>query len=422
MDPQNNKAWPPAGFHRRGSNPHAEEVLLPSTSHCTANTQTDYRDSEVQTEPYNPSFVVCPGSPPEILTLATLTLGHGLLIGLREVERVEWVRRQRAQEATLPPYDDLTQVARRERMMKEMEREKWAFREKEIQKLHDFRLDQLIKHLWQREERIQEVTMKRLDKRFSQRQRDRDREIEKMRRDYLASIRRLTEYQRNAGGKVDTRDTVKVYAKHTLRTCDPCLQEGQSSDLASRINEVKTKYLSTYEDLLQLEASLPSSVTEPLIEAPRPKDFKGFIKRADRHEMKLMQAHQELKGAEMFEEKPLRFLIDLEKPRPPTPVTDAPPEGDEEKQLALIFMQKLLRGRSIMNMMFEGKEKRWELIQELRTTHALQREEQEKQKVQRQVTLDLQKQRELHNHMVSMRESYLQGLAGRVVVDTLDFV
>lgn len=37
--------------------------------------QTDYRDSDVQTDPYEPGCVVRPGSQPELLTLASLTYG-----------------------------------------------------------------------------------------------------------------------------------------------------------------------------------------------------------------------------------------------------------------------------------------------------------------------------------------------------------
>ena len=37
--------------------------------------QTDYRDSEAQTDPYTPEYVVRPGSQPELLTLATLSYG-----------------------------------------------------------------------------------------------------------------------------------------------------------------------------------------------------------------------------------------------------------------------------------------------------------------------------------------------------------
>ena len=50
--------------------------------------------------------------------------------------------------------------------------------------------------------------------------------------------------------------------------------------------------------------------------------------------------------------------------------------------------------------MYEGKEKRSELIQELRSTHSLQYAEQQMQKQERLATLALQRQRRLHDHKV----------------------
>ena len=40
-----------------------------------AQTQTDYRDSDTQTDPYSPEYVVRPGTKPELLTLALLAFG-----------------------------------------------------------------------------------------------------------------------------------------------------------------------------------------------------------------------------------------------------------------------------------------------------------------------------------------------------------
>lgn len=50
--------------------------------------------------------------------------------------------------------------------------------------------------------------------------------------------------------------------------------------------------------------------------------------------------------------------------------------------------------------MFEGKEKRLELIQELRTSHVLQEDDRLVQKAEKQVILALQWQRDLHEHKV----------------------
>ena len=42
----------------------------------TVMVQTDYRDSETQTDPYSPEYVIQPGTQPELLTLATLAFGE----------------------------------------------------------------------------------------------------------------------------------------------------------------------------------------------------------------------------------------------------------------------------------------------------------------------------------------------------------
>lgn len=111
-----------------------KELNRPGTSFAkTVGTQTDYRDGEAQTDPYTPEYVVKPGTQPELLTLITLAYGHGLPAGLAEVEMIERARAKRAWEATLPPINDPTQWDKRLKMMTEMERQEWLFREKEIE-------------------------------------------------------------------------------------------------------------------------------------------------------------------------------------------------------------------------------------------------------------------------------------------------
>ena len=54
--------------------------------------------------------------------------------------------------------------------------------------------------------------------------------------------------------------------------------------------------------------------------------------------------------------------------------------------------------------MFEGKEKRYELIQELRSTHALQEAGQVDKRNERQAVLSLQRQRRLDQHKVRQNQ------------------
>uniref|UniRef100_A0A2K5HXL3 Cilia- and flagella-associated protein 91 n=1 Tax=Colobus angolensis palliatus TaxID=336983 RepID=A0A2K5HXL3_COLAP len=241
-----------------------KHLSIPSKS--TVGTQTDYRDADVQTDPYSPEYVVCQDSIPELLTLATLTWGRGLPAGQAEVEMIERAREKRAWEATLPALSDTSQFEKRRKMMNEMERKEWAFREQEIEKLQEIRLEVLKELLRKREENQNKVNMKHLNARWSK------------------------------------------------------LQE------------------------------------------------------------------------------------------------------EEEIEMAVIYLQKLLRGRVVQNMMFEGKEKRLELIQELRTCHALQEDENLVKKAEKQVTLALQRQRNLHEHKVSLVENHLAGLEGRALADMFDFL
>lgn len=51
------------------------------------------------------------------------------------MEVIERAREKRAWEKTLPPLNDAAHIAKRRKMMEDMERKEWAFREEEIEEL-----------------------------------------------------------------------------------------------------------------------------------------------------------------------------------------------------------------------------------------------------------------------------------------------
>lgn len=68
-----------------------DPLAPPSTQHeemeleggtRTVYVQTDYRDSETQTDPYTPQYVVKPGEQPELLALASLSWGMCVGVGV----------------------------------------------------------------------------------------------------------------------------------------------------------------------------------------------------------------------------------------------------------------------------------------------------------------------------------------------------
>ncbi|OXB68909.1 hypothetical protein ASZ78_005346, partial [Callipepla squamata] len=396
----------------------------------TFGTQTDYRDGEAQTDPYSPEYVVPSGSVPELLMLATLTWGRGLPAGLAEVEMIERAREKRAWEATLPAMDCASNIAKRRKMMDEMERKEWAFREQEIEKLQEIRLEVFKKLLQRREEKQNELDGKRLDDHWQIHQKAKEEKIKKIHHDFALMLRKLIAMRKNVMGKLERRDIIKEYTNFASQTYAPLSRIGYFPDNRSERYVVKNFYLNTFAGLCELEASLPDSVTQVKIKAPKPKHTTtktGYIKRSARLEVELALVHQALlekKNKVKEPKKPLRFLDKVEKPvpRPPTPVLEKPSIEEEERELAVICLQKLLRGRAIQNKMFEEKEKRLELIQELRTTHALQEGGQLLLKVQEKMTQALQQQRDLKMHKLSSMESHLAREEGRALANTFDFL
>ncbi|XP_054471005.1 cilia- and flagella-associated protein 91 [Anoplopoma fimbria] len=384
-------------------------------THFTVGVQTDYRESETQTDPYSPEYVVQPGTTPsELLQLAALTWGRGLPAGLAEVEMIERARAKRAWGATLPPLDDLSQLEKRRRMMEEMEVKEWAFREGEIQKLQEARLAVLKDLLRQRDEAQKGVTSDRLNQIYSKHQKDKETKLQKIHNDYIRSLRKLEAKRRNVEGELQRFGIAKTFTD--FETCGPRSHGDTFTNRKTCKNELESHYLNTYEGLLEIEAGLSASVLKPWGKRHKPKVIKNVIRPPVNRAVELMKKYKALREEDngQVAKKSLRFLVKREKPvpRPVSPKVEEPPEGDEERELGVIHLQKLLRGRSIQYKMFKGKENHLELIRELRTTHALQGEEQELQKADKGLVMTLKKQRDKHRHKTSQEEASQARVAG----------
>uniref|UniRef100_A0A3Q1EJC0 Cilia- and flagella-associated protein 91 n=1 Tax=Acanthochromis polyacanthus TaxID=80966 RepID=A0A3Q1EJC0_9TELE len=365
-------------------------------THITVGVQTDYRENETQTDPYSPEYVVQPGATPsELLQLAALSWGRGLPAGLAEVEMIERARAKRAWEARLPPLSDLSQLDKRRRMMEAMEAKEWAFREGEIQKLQEARLAVLKDLLKQRDEAQKDVTNERLKQIYYKLQKAKETKMDKTQNDYARSLRKLEAKRRNVEGKLERRSfDSRIFAPQTR------------TNKNTSNNQLKSPYLDTYEGLLELEAGLNASVRKSAVRRPKSKIIKPVIKPPVNKAMELVEKYRALRE-EVDKQKTLRFLVEKEKPvpRPVTPTVENPPEGDEEIELAVIHLQKILRGRSIQYEMFKGKENHLDLIQKLRSVCALQEDGQEQHKADKALIMNLKKQKDNESDEISRVEA-----------------
>ncbi|KAK5602820.1 hypothetical protein CRENBAI_025092 [Crenichthys baileyi] len=370
--------------------------------------QTDYRESETQTDPYSPEYVLPPGaSPSELLQLAALTWGHGLPAGLAEVEMIERARAKRVWEASLPPLHDRSQLDKRRRMMEEMEAKEWALREGEIQKLQEARLAVLKELLMERDEAQKDATYDRLTQIYSKHLRERELKLQKTHNDYMRSLRKLEAKRKNVEGKLQRRDIVTDCQTHKVKFTNG--------------NKFKSHYLETYEGLQELQAGLEASFKRWNKQC---KDVKDVKKSAAQRAVELLKDYKALReeeGKEMTE-KALRFLIQKEKPPTPpvTPKVESPPEEMEQTELAVIYLQKLLRGRSVQYEMFKNKENQLELIRELRNIHALQSQEQQLQKADKELIMTLKMQRGQQMHKASQEEARQASVVGEELAQLFD--
>lgn len=105
--------------------------------------QTMYRESEAQTNPYTPDYVLVDGNIPEILLLKDLTYDNGLPIGKKEIDMIAQARAKRETEMNLPPFTDEASLALRRRLMEHQEMREFRLRENEL----DFKREEKLRLL-----------------------------------------------------------------------------------------------------------------------------------------------------------------------------------------------------------------------------------------------------------------------------------
>ncbi|CAH8593995.1 unnamed protein product [Schistosoma margrebowiei] len=350
--------------------------------------QTMYRDSEAQTDPYSPLYVVNTGENPETLKLTSLSYGYGLPVGLFDVERIERARQRREIEANLPPYKDiannLVQIAKRCKILEGLENREWYFREREVEAMQEVRLNVIVQLLRRREQRKQGVISRRLDQKWSESCAQNETKCRAIRHRYIGELRKLLKLRLAAKEYKFKRDMIMDYAKPSSQVFAPLTRLGVFPDRSSERYVVKNIYSSRYEGLLTLETSLPRFAFQPRIRLQLPKlhTKDGFLKREYRHQKELAELHD---------------------------------EESERQEVAVIMLQQLIRGRAIQTQMYEGKRKRSELIVESRSTHALLEDEQAQKKREKLTILTKQ---EDFSHLLH-QERLVEDILGQFECDSL---
>ncbi|CAL7946257.1 unnamed protein product [Xylocopa violacea] len=338
-------------------------------------TQTDYRDSESQTVPWEPPYKIKSGYKPEVLSIAHLTWNHGLQIGLHELEVINRMRRKREWEKTLPPMDTSASIKKRAAMINAMEVDEWAFRESEIQSILNYRQELMDEITKSREYKKQESIQDRFDRLVILLSTRRDKEINSIRHKLRRELRKL--YKRHQEkNKPFKRDIIKEHADPSSQLYAPQMRYGEHPQ---RRHEVIQKDL--------LGESFIECTTE-ISTLPR-----------------LLSTYEEL-SAIKSKSKPADICVRATR-------------WTKEKLSQLHSDLKAIKGKPKM---YEGRDRCRELIEEMKTSFGLEKHSKKQYQKDKEQTLDLQHIRSDKSMQEDRLCEILNSLEGMTISGMLDFL
>ena len=358
------------------------------------------------------------GGAPELLSIRHLTFASGLPAGAAEAEHIEKMRAKRAFEASLPPLSDAASLPLRKRLMEEWEEAEWAEREMEIARLQEERLDILRRAIDAREEKAERVAEARLrrmrdgmlsekHKKFASIQAKRLKALRKLGKNRAASFEDgdenkgsiVDEYADHASKKY-VPDPVRGLVAHPKIDTAGYLLDGVSH---GSLNDAKAFYESIPTEAYEWDAE---TAMARVFETRAPKvrvweQSAGGGVEEKRAEAVLDAMYEEMQrekrkaaaaGNDAGDDAPGAVTPEPATPgavtpggtavastpkpvaskrgpeRPETPTMPPPMESEDaaETYRAVVRLQSLLRGRAEQNETFAGRERRRELIAELR--------------------------------------------------------
>lgn len=382
---------------------HEEETYAPTRS---IGMQTVFRDSEVQTDPYSPDYTIkktASNAPPEVLSLQQLRHQQGLPVGRAEIELIERNRKKMLFDASLPPMTDEASFLLRKSMLEAQELREWAFRESEIDQLHEQRIVLLKQALVERDKENEFLSEQRVEALRQRLVHEKENTMERIQQERATALRKLTKKRQHghltSPKKNLKRDIIQEYTEFSSKVYAPVTRAGKAGKTDIVEAGIEKDQFKQLDSLRELEATVPARMLLSSKQKPEEKS----VRTAKERKQAAIEAHL-LKMESMLKQmdesshaatnadaadgsaaagSPPRLARggpgsvrkrnqQQTMVRPATPEYALPAEDDDEVANAVRLLQKLIRGRAVQNMMFEAKERRAELIHELRASDEAQ--------------------------------------------------
>ena len=400
----------------------------------TVGTQSVYRESEAQTDPFSPEYMIADGQVPEVLRLTHLAYGAGLPATEAELLIIERTRQKRLFTMMLPPATDQCSLDIRMALMEAQEFRDWADRERNIRELQEQRLVLLAEALQSRDERRELELSDKVDRTRVRKEEERDRFLANCQRERTKVLRKMEKERKGQelAGTMQKKDVIANHSDHTSQVYAPLARLGYVPDSHTAKIEVQPADLMTFPGLVQLEQSLPPSVLKAVDKHPREIGKKQKTSYQIRKELELSTAlkqamdtvKKDLQQPTAEGEKTLEQGLagtaggaqKQVKARSQFDVPDSPKAGggevlpeEEEQEAAVLLLQRIIRGRAYQNQMFEGKEKRLDLINELRAAERY-----------KETATTVEEKRMIDQLRDKAFEGVLESIQGSVLSESLD--
>ena len=388
----------------------------------TVEIQTDYRESGTQTDPFTPDYVIERGQTPEVITISNLNFGRGLPASMAEMELIEQMREKRAFTHALPPTSDEACFLLRKKLMEEQEFREWGKREDDIKRLQNERLNLLQSALVEREKESEDNHSRRIEDIRLKKTEDKEKAIAKIQRKRIKVLRKMFKARKNLDNKGARRDIINQYSNFGSIVYAPITRDGLSLDKIASKYEVQPDALSTYQGVTELSETLPMRLMRTKCDVNKIKFTfdKKLTRNQKQHKAALGKIQEnidkiyEIKDEEELKKEGEQKKYKNEFVRPDTPERQGRKSKDKastyfEQQKAALLLQRLIRGRAEQNMMFEGKEKRLDLIAELRITEEW-----------RQAS-DMQDEKNIiQNYQERVLDGVAEGLQAEMIASTME--
>uniref|UniRef100_A0A182WHA8 Cilia- and flagella-associated protein 91 n=1 Tax=Anopheles minimus TaxID=112268 RepID=A0A182WHA8_9DIPT len=378
--------------------------------------QTMYRESSAQTQPWMPTAVLKENAMPaaEIVYVAEM-LQHTRFPGVNEVEIVERARRKRTWEYALGSCDSLDEWRQQKLVLQIFEWEEWVARERQIDRYQMLRLQLVAKIMEKRERDTHQATEGKMENTKRRINQVRNRAMQKLEATFERNMRKLDrkrhEMSVRYGGKNRGQDAMETLALEALAGARKKYPK-QSYDYDPNLIEVGLAKLDK-------KTSVPQKFVNPRDQRPelwKPKEVcrefqKGFW--SDNFLRKLYESLKQFRNRKDSERAIPQCLIVVSSPTESlvvSPIAPSPEKENDNQYQQAVLLQKLIKGRATQELIHRDYASEHDLMDDLIASHRLP-------VVEEFFPLDGQHPAGTERTGGSVRERYLQILKNEQLLD-----